>query len=93
MKGGIRGLSDPLHASEFLEQLGARDFADPDDLIQLGSGEGFAAQLAMIGDGEPVGFVPDALNEVRGGGVRSEQDGILAAGRKLVFSPRALAGP
>lgn len=72
MKLVVGGLSDGLQASEFLEQFGARDLADPDDLIELGSGEGLAAQLAVVRDGEPVGFVPDALDEMGGGGVRPE---------------------
>ncbi len=43
------------------------------------------AEEAVVGDGEAVGFVADALDEVQGGGVVREADGIGMTRQKEKF--------
>ena len=64
------------------EQVAALGRADARNLIESGGEQGLAAEPAMVGDGEAMGFVPDALQQMRGRRGRDENHGILAAGKE-----------
>ena len=72
-------LLDILNAAEVLEQVGSALIAHARDFIQCGAAHLFAAQLAVILDGEPVDLLLHAADERKQR--RSRQDAELTAVR------------
>src|SRR5690606_39953520 len=65
--GDLLGAGTPqlLQSSEVFEQLAATGRSDPGDPLQGGGAPRLAAPGAMPGDGEPVGFVANLLDQVQ----------------------------
>ena len=72
-------LPDILNAAEVLEQVGSALIAHARDFIQCGAAHLFAAQLAVILDGEPVDLLLHAADERKQR--RSRRDAELTAVR------------
>ena len=55
-----------------------------DTWVTLGAplGDNYIRKRLLGADGEPVGFIADALNESEGGGCARDQHGLAAAGFK-----------
>ena len=73
-------LLDILNAAEVLEQVGSALIAHARDFIQCGAAHLFAAQLAVILDGEPVDLLLHAADERKQR--RSRRDAELTAVRR-----------
>ncbi len=76
-EGGGVGFADGVEGAEVLEEASAGGFADAGDVEEFAVAIADFAALAMIGDGEAVGFVAHLLNEVQGRRVPVEDDGIV----------------
>ena len=60
------GLRQIGQAAESLQEFGASDRADADDVIELRRNERLAAQLSMKGDGKAVCLVTNPLQQMSG---------------------------
>ena len=70
------GLADAADAAEVFQQALAGARADAGDGVQFGVAVAHLAALAVVGDGEAVGFVADLLDEVQHGRAAVEDDGV-----------------
>ncbi len=59
-----------------LQQALAGAWADAGDGVEFGVAVAHLAALAVVGDGEAVGFVADLLDEVQDGRAAVEDDGV-----------------
>lgn len=62
----IGGDGDGVETAELFQESFPTNRADTGDLVQLRRQEGLAAQIPVIGHGEPVGLVTNALDEMGG---------------------------
>ena len=76
-EGGGVGFADGVEGAEVLEEARARGFADAGDVEEFAVAVADLAALAVIGDGEAVGFVAYLLDEVQRGRVAVEDDGVV----------------
>src|SRR6185437_9975668 len=76
-EGFDAGLFDAAEAAEVLEEAGSGALSYAGNGQQLGVAVAYFTALAVVGDGETVGFIADPLNEVQNGGATLQHDGIV----------------
>ena len=79
------GGAEALDAAEFFEEGGFAAFADAGEFVEDALGNFFEAEFGVVGVGEAMGFVADALEEFEGAGVVIEAEGIDFAGAEDFF--------
>jgi hypothetical protein len=70
-------LANGADGAEVFEETLAGSGAYAGDLEEFGAAVAHLAALAVVGDGEAVGFVADLLDEVEDGGAAVEDNGIV----------------
>ena len=76
-ESGDVGFFDAAHAAEVFDEAGAGLRADAGDGEQFGVAVAHLAALAMVGDGEAMGLVADALDEMQHRRAAVEDDGLV----------------
>ena len=87
-----RGLLDRFDPAQLLDQALAAGVAQALDPVEDAGGHALAPKLAVVGDGEAVGLVPQALQHVEGFGLAGDADGIGLAGHEDLFEALGQAG-
>src|SRR5690348_13622235 len=75
------GRGELADRAEVLEQRLAPGRAEPGYVVERAAGGGLAALLPVVGDGEPVGLVPDPLEQVEPFAAARQDDRVLLARR------------
>ena len=87
----VRGL-DGADAPELLHQALLARRAESRDVVEDRLGHAPVPQLAVVADGEPVGLVPDALEEVQGLALPRDSHGVGLAGHEDLLEPLGQGG-
>ncbi len=86
------GFGDALGRAEAVQQGAFALGSDAGDLVELGGYQGLGAARPVAADGEAVGLVAQALQEIADGAVRRHQER-LAAGQMDALAPGIALGP
>src|SRR5688500_12015868 len=90
LNGLWAGCGDGFDAAEMPQQCTPALGTDAGDVIERRMDGSFSAATLMIGDGEPMRLIPNALQQEEGWGIRWEDDRVFPAGDEKTLVGAAL---